>query len=440
MVPDVPRGLDSLRVRISRRTFLRRAGAAAVAAGFPTIIPSRVLGSDAPSNRITMAGIGLGSQGIANLENFLGHTDVQWLAVCDVDAGHLRRAKRKVDEHHGSSDCSAYRDLRELLARRDIDAVSIATPDHWHAWAGFNAARAGMDIFGEKPFARELRSGRAMVDTVERYGRVWQTGSWQRSVENFHHACELVRNGRIGKVVRVEIGLPDGKPGAVRSPEPVPENLDWDLWLGPAPWRPYCGVAHWDWRWVMDWGGGQLLDWIGHHLDIAHWALDFDHTGPVEISGTATFPENGYFDHPLTYRVFCRYAGGVEITIANAAQTELGMGTKWTGEDGRWIHVDRGRQSSNPASIWQEVIGPEETRLPRSRDHWRNFLDAVRSRRVTITPAETAHRSASVGQLGLIAIQTGRALRWDPATETIQDDPGATALLGRAHRNPWGLL
>jgi predicted dehydrogenase len=409
-------------------------------AGFPTIIPSRVLGSNAPSNRITMAGIGMGGQGIANLENFLGHADVQWLAVCDVDAGHLRRAKRKVDEHHGNADCAPYRDLRELFARRDIDAVSLATPDHWHAWAGLNAARAGMDIFGEKPFAHELRSGRALVDAVHRYGRVWQTGSWQRSIENFHHACELVRNGRIGKVVRVEIGLPDGKPGPVRGPEPVPANLDWELWLGPAPWRPYCGVAHWDWRWVMDWGGGQLLDWIGHHLDIAHWALDLDHTGPVEISGTGTFPDSGYFDHPLEYRVDCRYANGIEMTIANASRTELGMGTKWIGEDGRWIHVDRGRQSSNPGSIWQDVIGPEETRLYSSRDHWRNFLDCVKSRRATITPAETAHRSASVGQLGLVAIKTDRALRWDPATETILRDPGATALLGRAHRQPWGLV
>lgn len=438
-LPSSPES-GSSRVRISRRTFLRRASAAAAVAGFPSIIPARLLGADAPSNRITMAGIGMGGQGMANLDSFLGNADVQWLAVCDVDATHLRRAKRVVDTHHSNTDCAAYRDLRELLARRDIDAVLIATPDHWHAWAGVNAARAGFDIFGEKPFAHELRSGRTLVDAVTRYGRVWQTGSWQRSVENFHHASELVRNGRIGKVVRVEVGLPDGTPGAERTPLPVPEELDWDLWLGPAPERPYCGVAHWNWRWVMDWGGGQLLDWIGHHLDVAHWALDFDHTGPAQVKGTATFPESGYYDHALSYRVECRYANGVEIVIANAGQTEKGMGTRWIGEDGRWIHVDRGRQSSNPASIWQDIIGPGETRLYHSRDHWRNFLDCVKSRRTTITPAETAHRSASVGQLGLIAIATGRTLRWDPATETIKDDPAATALLGRAHRQPWGLV
>jgi predicted dehydrogenase len=434
------RGPQSSRVRISRRTFLRRIGAVTAAAGFPTIIPARVLGRDAPSNRIAMAGIGLGSQGVANMETFLGHTDVQWLAVCDVDTVHLRRAKRKVDAHHGNQDCAAYRDLRELLVRRDIDAVMIATPDHWHAWAAFNAARAGMDVFGEKPLARELRSGRTVVDAVERYGRVWQTGSWQRSVENFHHACELVRNGRIGKVARVEVGLPSGKPGPVCAPQPVPETLDWDLWLGPAPWRAYCGVSHIDWRWIMEWGGGHLLDWIGHHLDIAHWALDLDHTGPVEIKGTATFPDSGYYDHPLEYRVDCVYAGGLELTIADARQTSMGMGTKWMGEDGRWIHVDRGRQSTHPATLWRDVIGPEEVRLYQSRDHWRNFLDCVKTRRRTITPAETAHRSASVGQLGIIAIQTGRTLRWDPATEAFDSDPGATALLGRAHRQPWGLL
>ncbi len=387
-----------------------------------------------------MAGIGMGGQGMSNLRSFLGNEDVQWLAVCDVDAGRLERARRTVDEHHGNTDCSAHHDLREVLARRDIDALLIATPDHWHAWIGLNAARAGFDIYGEKPFAHELRSGRVVVDAVERYGRVWQTGSWQRSVENFHHACELVRNGRIGKVVRVEVGLPDGKPGPVRPPEAAPAELDWDLWLGPAPERPFCGVYHWDWRWVMDWGGGQLLDWIGHHLDIAHWALDLDHTGPVEITGTGEFPERGYYDAPIRYRVECRYANGVEIVIANAGQTEMGMGTRWIGADGRWVHVDRGRQSTNPPSLWHDLIGPEEIRLYQTHDHWRNFLDGVKSRRATIAPAETAHRSASVGQLGLVSILTGRTLRWDPATETLADDPGATALLGRAHRQPWGLV
>ena len=415
-------------------------GAVAAVAGFPTIIPSRVFGADAPSKRITMAGVGMGGQGMSNLKSFLGNADVQWLAVCDVDSRRLAQAKRAVDEHHGTTDCAAYRDLREVMARRDIDALSIATPDHWHAWIALNGARAGFDIFGEKPFAHELRSGRVAVDAIDRYGRVWQTGSWQRSVENFHHGCELVRNGRIGKVVRVEVGLPNGKPGAARAPVAVPDYLDWDLWLGPAPEQPYRGVAHWDWRWVMDWGGGQLLDWIGHHLDIAHWGLDLDHTGPVEVKGTGTFPGDGFYDAPTTYRVECKYANGVEITIANSSQLEMGMGTRWLGEDGRWVHVDRSRQSTQPASLWFDVVGPEETKLYHSRDHQRNFLDGVKSRRPTITPAESAHRSASVGQLGLIAIMTGRTLRWDPATETILDDPAASALLGRAHRQPWGLI
>ncbi|MGH8016742.1 MAG: Gfo/Idh/MocA family protein, partial [Opitutaceae bacterium] len=273
---------------------------------------------------------------------------------------------------------------------------------------------------------------------VESHGRVWQTGSWQRSQENFHHASELVRNGRLGKVVHVEVGLPDGDTGPQRKLESVPEHLDWDMWLGPAPKTPYRGFCHWDWRWVLDWGGGQLVDWIGHHLDIAHWALDLEHTGPVEIKGSGVFPKDGVFDAPTVYKVDCRYASGVTITLANASQLEMGMGTRWIGEDGRWIWVTRnGIQASNPPELWNEVIGAGETRLYRSRDHIGNFLDCVRSRRPAIAPVEAAHRSASVGHLGLIAILTGRTLRWDPAKEEFLDDPAAGALLGRAYRQPW---
>lgn len=425
--------------QLSRRQFLRRASAAAAVAGFPTILPSRLFGALAPSNRITMAGIGLGGQGTSNMRSFLNHEQVQWLAVCDVDARRLEAAKQLVDEHNGNSDCAAYADLRELLARRDIDAVSIATPDHWHAYIAINAARAGMDIFGEKPFSHDLRGGRAMVAMVERYGRVWQTGSWQRSVANFHHACELVRNGRIGRVVRVEVGLPDGEDGPVRAPQPVPEQLNWDMWLGPAPWQPYRGISHWDWRWVMDWGGGQLRDWIGHHLDIAHWALDLERTGPVEIKGAGTYPQRGFYDAPTAYRVDCRYADGLTITVANASQLERGMGTRWIAADGKWIHVDRGRQATNPPELWNDVITPGEVRLTHSRDHMADFLDGVKTRQLTIAPAEVAHRSASVGHLGLVAIETGRTLRWDPVTETLAGDPVANALLGRAYRQPWSL-
>lgn len=424
---------------LSRRSFIKKAGLAAAVTGFPTIVPSTVFGANAPSNRIVMGGIGLGGQGTSNMLSFLPRAEVQWVAVCDVDSKRLQKAKARVDANNGNEDCATYADYRELLQRGDLDAVSLATPDHWHALVGCAAARAGLDIYGEKPLTHDLREGRTLVNTVERYGRVWQTGSWQRSVENFHHASELVRNGRIGKVVRVEVGLPDGSEGPVRPIEPVPPELDWDMWLGPAPWQPYRGVSHWDWRWILDWGGGQLVDWIGHHLDVAHWALDIERTGPVEISGTGVFPEKGVFNAPIEYNVECRYADGLTIVVANASSLPMGMGTRWIGEDGKWIWVRREQQATNPAGLWRDVIGPEETRLYYSRDHQGNFLECVRSRRPTSAPAEIAHRSASVGHLGLLSIRIGRSIRWDPNTETIINDPGASALLGRSYREPWTL-
>jgi predicted dehydrogenase len=451
-IASVPSGIETVAVltpenplstpgddRLSRRSFLKKAGLAAAVTGFPTIVPSSVFGANAPSNRIAMAGIGMGSQGTSNMMSFLPRGEVQWVAVCDVDSKRLAKAKSRVDANNGNDDCAVYADYRELLQRTDLDAISMATPDHWHALTATAAARAGLDVYGEKPLTHDLREGRILVDTLERYGRVWQTGSWQRSIENFHHASELVRNGRIGKVVRVEVGLPDGSDGPVRPIEPVPPELDWNMWLGPAAWQPYRGVAHWDWRWVLDWGGGQLVDWIGHHLDVAHWALDLEKTGPVEISGTGTFPEKGVFNAPIKYSVDCRYADGLTINVANASSQPKGMGTRWIGEDGKWIWVRREDQETNPPGLWRDVIGPEETRLYYSRDHQGNFLECVKSRRPSSAPAENAHRSASVGHLGLLAILVGRTIRWDPATETIINDPGASAMLGRTYREPWSL-
>lgn len=423
--------------KLTRRTFLKQAAMGAGAAlAFPTIVPSSVFGAHAPSNRIVLGGIGMGGMGMGNMRGFLGHRDVQFVAVCDVDRDRLANACRTVNDHYGTEDCTPYHDFRELIAHPGLDAVSIATPDHWHALAAVNAARAGLDIYGEKPFSHDLKEGRIMCDTVQRYGRVWQTGSWQRSIDNFHTACELVRNGRIGRVHRVEVGLPDG---SFRDDPPVqelPEALDWNRWLGPAPLTPYRGVSHWDWRWVLAWGGGQMMDWIGHHLDIAHWGLGLDRTGPVSIEGSGDFPGGALYDAPIKFNFTCRYANGIEINVANGSQLPMSVGTRWIGEKG-WIWVNRGGFKSDPANLVQERIGPGEVRLITSRDHRGNFIECVKNRQTTITPAEVAHRSASVGHLGQIAMLTGRKIRWNPDTETIIDDPGASALLGRAYREPW---
>jgi len=241
---------------INRRQFLKSAtGVTAGAIVFPYVVSSSALGKDdsvAASNRIVMGAIGVGSQGSGNMRGFLGKKEVQMVAVCDVDKANRDKAKQTVDKRYGNNNCKTYFDFRELIAREDIDALSLALPDHWHSIPVVMAARAGKDMYGEKPLARTIREGRIMADTVHRYGRIWQTGSWQRSVRDFRHACELVRNGRIGKVHKVEVGLPTGGGTGNKPIQPVPEGVDWNFWLGPAPWVPFRGVMHWNWRWIME--------------------------------------------------------------------------------------------------------------------------------------------------------------------------------------------
>jgi len=422
---------------ITRRGFLGRT-AAAVGCGlaFPAVVPSSVFGAAAPSNRIVMGAIGVGSQGTGDMRGFLSKSEVQMVAVCDVDKGHRDEAKRICDERYKNTDCKGYLDYRELIGRGDLDAVQLALPDHWHALPAVAAARAGLDIHGQKPFARSIREGRAICDAVQRHGRVWQTGSQQRSDYKFRRACELVRNGRIGKILKIEVGLPTGGGTDVQQVTQVPEGLDWEWWLGPAPWVPYRGVSHWNWRWIMDYSGGQLTDWSGHHIDIAHWGMGWDRTGPVEIQGKGTYPTDGLYNVPTEYKFDCKYAGGLTMTVANNRQ--IPQGAKWYGEKG-WVHVNRGGLSADPAEILKEVIGPGETKLYDSRDHKQNFLDCVKSRKETICPAEVGHRSISVGLLGEIAMLTGRKIRWNPETEEIIGDAEASALLGRSYREPWVL-
>jgi len=431
------------RSRISRRAFMKQGAAAGAIAAIPTIIPATALGQShrpAPGDRIVMACIGVGSQGTGNMTTFLRKQEVQIVAVCDVDRDHLMRAKRTVDTVYGNSDCRTYSDFRELFNREDLDAISLAVPDQWHAIPAIMAAQAGLDIYGEKPLSRTIRESRAICDAVHRYGRIWQTCSWQRSRSNFRHACELVRNGRIGRVRFVEVGLPTGSATGVHKTMPVPAELDWDLWLGPAPWREYCEFGanrcHWDWRWILDFSGGQLTDWAGHHIDIAHWGLGFDETGPVEISGKGTYPAEGLWDAPTDYRFTCRYEGDVTIDVGSTSRIGF-MGAKWHGDDG-WIHVNRsGMWSSDPGLLRYEEIGPGDIRLYESNDHIQNFIDCVKTRQQTIAPVESACRSVSVGHLGEIAMLTGRTIHWNPETEMIIGDPGASALLGRSYRKPW---
>jgi len=430
----------------SRRRFLKSSAAlAAAAVSFPYIVPSSALGKDgavAPSNRIVMGAIGVGSMGTGDLNGFKNKREVQMVAVCDVDKRFRDRAKKIVDEEYENEDCTTYPDYRDLLARGDLDAVLHALPDHWHGVISIACAAAGLDIHGQKPLARTIGEGRAICDAVSRYGVIWQTGSWQRSQQHFRKACELVRNGRIGDVKYVEVGLPNGRRSSIKPVIPVPKELDWDFWLGPAPWRQYQdfgrGSCHWDWRWIMDYSGGQLTDWAGHHIDIAHWGLGLDRTGPIEIEGKGTFPTEGLYDVPTAYKFTCKYKNGVKMVVANASQTPKGMGACWYGDKG-WIHVSRGGLWASDNNILKETIGQGEIHLYKSKNHIQNFLDCVKSRKETITPAEIAHRSISVGLLGEIAMLTGRKLKWDPDKEVFPNDPDANRYLSRSFRAPWHL-
>jgi predicted dehydrogenase len=434
-----------MRDKSSRREFVKQS--AKIVAGaviLPNIIPASVLGkggSTPPSDRIVMGAIGVGSQGMSNMRDFLELKDAtRFIAVCDVDSLHLEKAKKVVDEANKSKDCRTYGDYREFLEKEKLDAVSIALPDHWHGIIYSAAANKKLNIYGEKPICRTIKDGQTIVSAVKKNNIIWQTGSWQRSLPNFHRGAELAINGRAGKIKYIEVGLPDGNRGIGTPPvKPVPPELNWEMWLGPALKVPYRGVSHWDWRWILDYSGGQLTDWAGHHIDIANWGAGLEHTGPVEISGIGVYPAEGIFNVPVEYDFLCKYANGIEMRVANAARLPLGMGTTWHGDLG-WIHVDRGDViSASDPKILNEVIGEKEIHLYKSDNHWQNFIDSVRSRKPAIAPIEVAYRAISVGLLGEIAMTTGQKIQWDPEKEEIIGNPAASHLLSRPYRKPWTL-
>lgn len=432
----------------SRREFVKRSVTAiAGTLIIPEIIPSSAFARGrtvAPSDRLVMGAIGTGSQGTSNMRDFLSlKGSVQFVALCDVDSKNLARAKGMVDTANGNNDCRTYSDFREFLDKEKLDGVSIALPDHWHGIIYTEAVKKKLHVYGEKPICRTIQDGQTIVKAVKENNIIWQTGSWQRSQSNFRKGAELVRNGRIGKIKYIEVGLPDGGRGIGTPPVmDVPPELDWEMWLGPAPKVPYRGVSHWDWRWILDYSGGQLTDWAGHHIDIANWGADLEHTGPVEITGTGVYPPEGIYNVPVEYDIMCKYANGIEMRVANASRQTHGMGAVWYGENG-WIHVDRGGQTGRIAasdpSILEEVIGDNETHLYVSENHWQNFVDSVRSGKPAIAPIEVAYRAISVALLGEISMTTGQTIHWDPEKEVIIENPMASRMLSRPYRKPWEL-
>ena len=432
---------------ISRRHFLTATGAALAA---PFVIPGSALGAGgqtAPSNRIVGGVVGWGMQGPGNTDGLLAQPDTQVVAACDLDKDHLQAAVNRINSHYKNQDCKAYSDYREMMARKDIDVVMLAVPDTWHALTAVEAANQKKDIYGEKPLARTIAEQQAIVKAVQKNQRIWQTGSWQRSQGNFHKAAEIVFNGLIGKIKRVEVGLPAGHTdfagtGKFMTPSEPPPELDYDRWIGPSKMEPYVkGRVHMNWRWNYNIGGGQLLDWIGHHCDIAHWGLGFDNEGPTEIEGKGEFPpKDAVWNTCTKYRIELKYPQDITMIIAGG-HGDIRGGTKWIGADG-WVWVDRGGfDSSNPE--WKDITRlPDNLRqkkLIKSDNHTRNFLDSVKSRQPAIAPVEAAHHSAIPGHLGLISMLVGRKIKWDAKKEVIVGDAEASKLLTREYRKPWKL-
>jgi predicted dehydrogenase len=454
-------------MKTNRRKFLK--GAASTALGmisFPYIVPSTVLGkagSTAPSNRINMGSVGVGGMGTNNMRAFLAQPDVQVVAVCDVvkasdEYGHWYKkgwqgawfgrepARKIVEDHYAQKNqsgrykgCAAYIDFRNLLARDDIDAVCITTPDHWHAIPAIMAASTGKHIYCEKPLSLTIAEGRAMAEAVRRHGVIFQTGTQRRSSEQFRFVCELIRNGRIGRLKKAIATIGSNNkiaPPRDWQPIPVPDWLDYNMWLGPAPWVPYHKYrCLYTFRFGLDYSGGQTTNLGAHAIDIVQWANGTDDTGPMEVEDLGgEFPQDGLFTTATKVHFRARYANGLELIC----KTQDGGPLRFEGTEG-WIEVQNEKPTYNPESLKTSVIGPNEIHLYESNDHHRNFLDCIKSHRETAAPAEIGHRSVTICHLGNIAMMLKRRLRWDPEKEVFVNDAVANRMLERSMRSPWHL-
>lgn len=447
---------------INRRRFLQQTMVAAGAVGLPQFVPGSAFGADgavAPSNRVTLACIGLGNRGPDNLRAFLPNPEVRVIAVCDVHETQQAHGKKLVDDHYGNRDCAAVKDFRELLRRPDLDAVLICTPDHWHPVIAIEAARQRKHLYCEKPIGWSVRAAQAVRKAVHERKVVFQFGTQQRSDQKFRLACELVRNGRIGQLKTILVGVPGSVPAPPQPTEPVPKELDYDLWLGPAPWVPYAfercrPYTHrpneaWTrnystWYHISDYCIGFIGNWGIHHLDIAQWGNGTDSSGPTEVEGSGIFPKEGMADCALSWQVENRYANGVTVVHMDDETSKkhprqvggFGHGVTFLGSEG-WVHVRRGFIQAQPESLLETRFGPGDVRLLRSDQHHANFIDAVKGRSQPVAPIDVAVRSDTLCWLDQIAIKLGRALRWDPAKEEFVQDAEANRMLDRPMRAPW---
>lgn len=384
-----------------------------------------------PSETIRVGCIGVGNQGSNNLKNVLKRV----VAVCEVDKNRLSEAKSKV-ENATATECAAVGDYRRILDRRDIDAVVVTTPDHWHALHTIHACQAGKDVYCEKPLTLFIAEGKAMIAAARKHSRIVQTGSQQRSSERFRLACELVRSGRIGKVHTIKCGISNVnfKGDAVADSAP-PAELDFNTWLGPAPKRTYnVRRVHYNFRFFWDYSGGQQTNWGAHHFDIAQWGLGMDESGPVAIEGTAKYDSAGLYEVPKWSNVVYEYANGVKMLCGH----DYEGGTLFIGDKGS-LYVNRKKLTTTPEDLLEKPLSADDVHLYQSKDHFANWFDCIKSRKLPICDVAIGHRSASVCHLGNIAIRTGRKIQWDPVREEIVGDADASNLVHRPYREPWQL-
>lgn len=440
--------------RLNRRRFLKQTTLFAGFAGLPNLMPTTTWAA-APSNRLALGCIGLGIQGTGNMKAFLNLPEVRVLAVCDVHETRRAQGKQTVDAQYGNADCVAYRDFREMVARKDLDAVLICAPDHWHPLIAIEAARHGKHLYCEKPMGWSVRAAQAVLQAVRKHKVVFQFGTQQRSDRKFRRACELVRSGKIGHLKTILVGVPGSWTCPKQPTEPVPPELDYDLWLGPAPPAPYCyqRCRPWTkkegysvWYSISDYCLGMIGNWGVHHLDIAQWGNNTELSGPVEVEGTGDFPQNMLTDCATNWQVENRYANGVVLVHMDDATSKkhpqqvggFGHGVAFLGTEG-WIHVDRKSLTTNPESLLDVKLGANDVALFESLSHHANFVDAAKGRTRPAAPIDVAVRVDTLCNLQQIAVKLRRKLRWDPAKQAFINDAEANGMLDRPMRAPWKL-
>jgi len=455
--------------RITRRGFLKTTGALAV----PAVVPASVFGAPdkgkkAPSDKILMGQLACGGRGSAVMGGFARYKDVQYLAVCDPFKSRRDRAAGRLNKKYGGGDTvKACADFREVLARDDIEAVAICSQDHWHVPLAIAAARAGKDMYVEKPLGVSMRWAWELRKAIKRYKNVFQYGTQQRSGRNFRFACELAVNGYLGEIKRIDAWCPDidsqvpnlakrsgakgkGPEYGVMKPMPVPGDLNYDLWIGPAPMKPYTSdrCRNWGTYHIYDYALGFIAGWGAHPLDIAQWGMNADGTSPVSYEGTGSLPTRGLYDTIDSWDIHCKYANGVKMrfmghrvarpVVMKYRKRWCGHGTTFHGKDG-WVSVDRGGIYASDPKLLKVQIKPDGIRLIASPGQARNLLDCVRTRKATVNPVESAIRSDTISHMSDILIRTGRPIKWNPKTEQIIGDEQATRMLQRPLRPPWEL-